>query len=112
MENNHSESAPADVYAGDYEFSESWAKAMDAADPLASYRSQYHIPPHHDGETVYFTGNSLGLQPKKAWDMLREELEDWQRYGVEGHFEARRPWFAYHEFFAEPLSRFGGRANQ
>ena len=38
----------------------------------------------------------LGLQPKGARDIIDGELEDWRRYGVEAHFEGRRPWVAYH----------------
>jgi kynureninase len=46
---------------------------------------------------VYFTGNSLGLQPKTTKDYLQQELNDWATYGVEGHFLAKNPWLSYHE---------------
>ena len=39
---------------------------------------------------------------------MRQELEDWQRYAVEGHFDATYPWFDYHEMFAEPEARIVG----
>ena len=29
--------------------------------------------------------------------MIEEELDDWAKFGVEGHFSARRPWYSYHE---------------
>ena len=50
-------------------------------------------------EAIYFTGNSLGLQPKSTQDHVLNELEDWANYGVEGHFHARNPWVSYHELF-------------
>lgn len=57
---------------------------------------------------MYFTGNSLGLQPAAVEAYIRRELEDWHTYGVEGHFEARNPWFSYHEMFAAPLAKLTG----
>lgn len=81
---------------------------MDASDPLASFRSKYHIPQHNGRDAVYFTGNSLGLQPKATQAYLQQELDDWAKYGVDGHFEAKNPWFAYHEQFAEPVANVVG----
>ncbi|MCW3104716.1 MAG: kynU [Bacteroidetes bacterium] len=85
-----------------------FAKQQDAADPLKSYRSMFYFPMMHGRETVYFTGNSLGLQPKTTQDYVLNELEDWATYGVEGHFHARKPWLSYHEQFAAPVARIVG----
>lgn len=74
-----------------------FAREMDAKDPLRSFREKFLFPTFHAENVVYFTGNSLGLQPKSAKEYINEELEDWAKYGVEGHFMSRRPWFAYHE---------------
>lgn len=74
-----------------------FAREMDAKDPLRSFRDKFLFPTFHPGGVVYFTGNSLGLQPKTAKDRIQEELDAWAEYGVEGHFMAKRPWFAYHE---------------
>jgi kynureninase len=84
------------------------AAALDARDPLASFRARFHVPPHGDGECVYLCGNSLGLQPKRAAQYLEEELEAWRNYGVEGHFRGKRPWKDYHEQFAAPLAALAG----
>ena len=59
-------------------------------------------------ECVYFTGNSLGLQPKVTEEYVQEELNDWKNLGVEGHFHAKRPWMPYHEFFADSLAKITG----
>lgn len=81
----------------EFQFSLDFAKEQDQQDPLAAFRAQFHFPNFHSDNPVYFTGNSLGLQPKKAAQYLQEELADWAKYGVEGHFMSRRPWFSYHE---------------
>lgn len=39
---------------------------------------------------------------------MQKELEDWGKYGVEGHFNAAMPWFSYHHFFSERLARIVG----
>ena len=81
----------------------------DADDPLSRFRERFLIPRSEDGtEVVYFTGNSLGLQPVTARRYIEQELEDWARLGVEGHLHARHPWLPYHEFVAEPLARLVG----
>jgi kynureninase len=74
-----------------------FAQKMDAQDPLRSFRERFYLPDFHAKTVRYFTGNSLGLQPKTAELYIREELADWSKFGVEGHFMAKRPWFSYHE---------------
>jgi kynureninase len=86
----------------------SLAAELDARDPLAAMRDRFHVPPHGEAECVYLCGNSLGLQPKTAARYLEEELEDWRRLAVEGHFRGRRPWKDYHERFAAPLAALAG----
>lgn len=97
-----------------YEATESYAKKMDAADPLASFRKQFHFPKDARGANMlYFAGNSLGLQPIKAKEYIEHELEDWARLGVEGHFEARHPWLPYHENLADMSARLvGAQSNE
>lgn len=84
------------------------AAQFDAEDALASYREFFVFPQRAGHDVAYFCGNSLGLQPSTAEALVREELEDWRRYGVEGHFQSRRPWYSYHRWFAEPLARLVG----
>jgi kynureninase len=77
----------------------------------AGFRELFHIPPAFGGafpEVAYFAGNSLGLQPRATAGELLAELEAWERLGVEGHFEADRPWFSYHELLTEPAARLVG----
>jgi len=88
--------------------STAYAAQLDQNDPLKALRDEFHIPVINGKQTLYFTGNSLGLMPKGAKTYLDEELEDWKNWGVEGHFHARRPWMPYHEFFSESLSKVVG----
>ncbi len=91
-----------------YENNIEFARQQDQQDPLKDFRSKFYIPIINGKECIYFTGNSLGLQPKTTQDYVLTELEDWANFGVEGHFHARHPWFSYHEMFPEKLSKILG----
>ena len=79
------------------------ALELDATDPLAVFRSRFHIPTDESGrEVAYFCGNSLGLQPVAVQSDVDVELEDWRSLAVRAHLEGRNPWYSYHEQFREP----------
>ena len=81
------------------------AVALDAADPLTKFRDQFHVPRRESGEeVVYFTGNSLGLQPRRVRGYIEQELRDWETLGVEGHARAKHPWMPYHEFLTGQMA--------
>jgi len=86
-----------------------YANDCDKNDSLAKFRDQYIFPVNEKNETqIYFCGNSLGLQPKTAKEALNIELEDWGKWGVEGHFHGRKPWFHYHKFLTEHAAEVVG----
>jgi kynureninase len=87
------------------EDSAAWARAQDAADPLAFLRSEFLFP---ESGPLYFAGHSLGLQPRRAREYVLQELDDWARHGVEGHFAARNPWVNYHELLTASTARLVG----
>ncbi|HEY4091977.1 MAG TPA: kynureninase [Luteibacter sp.] len=87
-----------------FEATHAWADAQDAADPLRRFRDEFHIPPHDGGETRYFCGNSLGLQPKGVRAALEAELDDWSGLAVEAHFRGRSPWMNYHEYVRDAMA--------
>ncbi len=87
-----------------YKETEEFARGLDENDALASFRERFHVP----GDTVYFCGNSLGLQPKTARSMIEQELDDWQNLAVAAHLQGRRPWYSYPEIFAESAARMVG----
>jgi kynureninase len=92
-----------------FEPTKSFAKTADEQDSLKHFRDKFFIPKQKNGEDViYFTGNSLGLQPKITRNYIEQELNDWETFGVEGHFHAKNPWMPYHEFVAENLSEIVG----
>ncbi len=94
-----------------FEPTEACAWALDARDPLASFRKQFHIPELKPGQPcVYLAGHSLGLQPRTAKKHIDAELRDWARLGVEGHFSAENPWVSYHELATHSLARLVGAA--
>lgn len=90
--------------------SEELAKKLDEEDPLKTYRQKFHIPKSKEGvEVAYFTGNSLGLQPKSSRAHIEYEMKGWETLGVEGHFHTnRRPWFSYHQYSKKALSSIIG----
>jgi kynureninase len=92
----------------DFQNNLDFAKRLDDKDPLKHFREMFYIPIMYGKECIYFTGNSLGLQPKRTQDYVVDELEDWASLGVEGHFHARNPWMPYHEIFPRQLSKIVG----
>ena len=89
------------------------AEDLDNNDPLREYRSQFYIPSGKTRkEQLYFTGNSLGLQPKSVRSHIQQELDDWKNYGVEGHFHGKNPWFSYHHFFEKEANVVGAKKDE
>ena len=91
-----------------FENSLAFAQKLDTQDELRKYRDEFHFPKINGEDVIYFTGNSLGLQPKIAKRYIDEVMEDWKELAVEGHFHADKPWWDYHERLAGPLSRVVG----
>ena len=98
------------TFSADQEFS----RQLDAEDPLRSFRERFNIPVGTDGTPlIYFVGNSLGLMPKATRQIVEQELDDWARLGVDGHFDAATPWYSYHETLREPAAGLvGARPNE
>ncbi len=91
-----------------FQNTQTFAKNLDEQDALKSFRAKFFIPQHEGKDTIYFTGNSLGLQPKSTAAYIQQELNDWAQFGVEGHFHAKNPWLSYHEIFPTLLSKIVG----
>jgi kynureninase len=85
------------------------AEGLDAEDGLGVFRTRFHFPQAKNGiEPIYFTGNSLGLMPKKAKEYVDQEIDDWARLAVEAHVNARHAWLPYHEFLTDSMARIVG----
>src|ERR1043166_3492393 len=88
---------------------EGFARQLDQDDRLRGFRDQFHLPVGKDGHPViYFAGNSLGLMPKAAREVVDQELENWAKLGVDAHHATGTPWYTYHEALREAAARLVG----
>src|SRR5947199_3267211 len=88
---------------------EEFALQLDREDPLRQFREKFHLPRGKNGRPlIYFAGNSLGLMPKAARQIVEEELDNWARLGVDAHHATGTPWYSYHEALREPTARLVG----
>jgi kynureninase len=89
------------------------AKQLDSQDELSVYRNDFNIPKFNQQDSIYFAGNSLGLQRKNYDFYLKQEMEDWKKMGVEGHFKAKTAWVNYHQSLELATSRLvGAKTNE
>ena len=89
-----------------FENSRSCAKTMDQDDPLGSYLDKFHYPKNDNKENViYFSGNSLGIQPKSVRKYVEKELNVWEREGLLGQHSR---WENFHERLIENTARLVG----
>jgi len=91
-----------------FENTRKFAQELDEQDALKNYRYEFVFPQHEGNNVIYFTGNSLGLQPRRTKKYVDEVMNDWANLAVEGHFYSEKPWWDYHERFANPLSKVVG----
>jgi kynureninase len=85
------------------------ARRRDADDPLAEYRDAFAFPETDSGdEAIYLCGNSLGLQPESARDVVDRELDKWADRAVDGHFSGEQPWESFHSPLSEPMAEIVG----
>jgi kynureninase len=96
-----------------FQADQDFARRLDADDPLRTFRDQFQLPRRSDGSPlVYLCGHSLGLQPVAAKKIIEQELDDWARLGVAGHFQGRTPWYSYHETVRDAGARLVGAQPQ
>merc|ERR1719440_1604494 len=97
---------------GSKPFTAEFAVGLDKQDPLAGFREKFHFPKGPSGgPCIYLCGNSLGLQSKLTQPYVNEELEKWQRHGVEGHFgdiNPTRPWVTADEDCRDDMATIVG----
>ncbi|WP_316839557.1 kynureninase [Pedobacter gandavensis] len=80
-----------------FDYSLAFAKELDHADPLAGLRNDFLFPKQNGEPFIYLCGNSLGLQPKAAREVLEQQMANWENLAVEGWFEGESPWMFYHK---------------
>lgn len=85
-----------------------YAKRLDEEDALKRFRNEFIFPQHKNADAIYFLGNSLGLQPKRTGDYIKEVLQQWGNYGVEGFFKGDQPWMNSHQQLTSTLAEIVG----
>lgn len=85
-----------------------FAAEADRADELADFKSQFHFPKHNGEDTIYFCGNSLGLQPVSVAAAMEHELASWKDLAIGGYFNGPNPWLYYQEYCQSPLAAIVG----
>jgi len=91
-----------------FEATESFAESMDEKDTIAVYKNEFYFPQHNGNNTIYFCGNSLGLQPKNVEAAIKTELGTWRDIAIEGYFKGTNPWLHYHEYVTPSLAKLTG----
>jgi kynureninase len=86
--------------------SESHARALDAADPLAAFRDRFYLP----RGVIYLDGNSLGLLSRDAEAAILAALDDWKRLAIEGWLRADPDWFTIGERLGALMAPLVGAA--
>jgi kynureninase len=89
---------------GPFEATESFARRLDAEDPLSSFRGRFHVP---EG-TIYMLGNSLGLMPLAAEESAARVMDEWRSLAVGGWLEGSPPWFWLAERIGEAAAGLVG----
>ncbi|UCH84238.1 MAG: kynureninase, partial [Candidatus Latescibacterota bacterium] len=85
---------------------ESFARLLDADDPLASVRGYFDVPPGK----IYMLGNSLGLMSTTAAEAVQRVLEEWRSLAIDGWLDGNPPWFYLAERTGEAAASLIGAA--
>jgi kynureninase len=85
-----------------------FATALDEQDPLQKFRAEFLFPKRYSKEFIYLCGNSLGLQPKSAREVVGLQLDSWHNLAVEGWFDGDSPWMGYHKELKELMAPIVG----
>ena len=79
-------------------FSPEFASKLDDKNPLKSIREKFNYPEDSTSAVLYFSGNSLGLQPKAVESILIEQSNIWGKFGAKGYFSH---WINFHKHLIE-----------
>jgi kynureninase len=97
------------IHPDEFEPTEDYALRVDERNPLRAYRDRFSIPAGPDGQpSIYVCSHSLGLHPKSVKLLMDQELDNWARLGVRGHFEGKTPWYTYQALVRASAARLVG----
>lgn len=91
-----------------YQNTEEFALEMDAQDPFREFQSKFLAPTINGKPALYFCGNSLGLQPIGAKEVINSQLNNWHNLAIEGFFMGDEPWLDYHKALTPILADIVG----
>ncbi len=86
-------------------FSETYANNKDNLNPLKSIRKKFHYPERDGTPLLYFSGNSLGLQPIGVSDSINEQAKIWALKGADGYMS---DWVDFHQQFLTDFEQIIG----
>jgi len=71
-----------------------------------NFREEFHIPIAATAQegALYLCGHAFGLQPKSVASFIKEELDIWRKYAIEGYFKNGDHWFSYHKKLSPSLA--------
>jgi kynureninase len=92
----------------DFERTLDYVKDLDFRDPLKDMRQEFLFPKQNGNSLIYLCGNSLGLQPKAAREVVNAQLNNWENMAVEGWFEGDAPWMFYHKTLKQLMAPIVG----
>src|SRR3989338_4798732 len=77
------------------------AIALDAADPLKTFCTQFALPKNK----VYLCSHSLGLPAKNSFIYLNKQMKKWENEGAQGWFCGKDAWYdSFHQEICHHLS--------
>jgi kynureninase len=85
-----------------------FAIEADKQDTLAWCRQHFHFPQHQGKDTIYFCGNSLGLQPVNALEAIQTELDTWKNMAIGGYLKGTNPWLYYQDYLKGTMAKIMG----
>lgn len=88
---------------------------LDSEDILRSFQQDFFYPeisPFSSGhKVIYLVGNSLGLQPKKTEEYIKDHLSKWANQAVNAHFTSPNPWVSIDDIVVESTAKLVGALN-
>lgn len=73
-----------------------YAKRLDAADELSTYKEEFYLPDH-----LYYEANGLGPMSRRSEATMKRVASEWKDLLVAGWFAGKIPWFYYPERLAQ-----------
>eukprot|EP00397_Hematodinium_sp_SG-2012_P018310 GEMP01018754.1.p1 GENE.GEMP01018754.1~~GEMP01018754.1.p1 ORF type:complete len:478 (+),score=84.80 GEMP01018754.1:418-1851(+) len=130
MRMDHIPADPRDFLRSKLDADDKLADELDAMDPIRHLRNEYVMPTMESlatveeddaikeallkggsKECIYLCGNSLGLMPKVARELITAELDVWGKVGALGHVLGKYKWRYIDEVPNPSMARVVGAKN-